>query len=58
MRVSNKALLEKLREAEPGVWNKVYKDGWVGSDKVSLHYFESASGKVFNFKVKPGWSNQ
>lgn len=56
--VSNKALLEKLREVEPGAWNKVYKDGWVGSEKVSLHYFESASGKVFNFKVKPGWSNQ
>ncbi|WP_216617736.1 SitA5 family polymorphic toxin [Corallococcus carmarthensis] len=55
--VSNKALLEKLREVEPGTWSKVYKDGWVGSEKVSLHYFESASGKVFDFKVKPGWSN-
>ncbi|RKH52570.1 hypothetical protein D7Y23_06495 [Corallococcus sp. AB050B] len=55
--VSNKALLEKLREVEPGTWHKVYKDGWVGSEKVSLHYFESASGKVFNLKVKPGWSN-
>ncbi|WP_375755252.1 hypothetical protein [Corallococcus exercitus] len=55
--VSNKALLEKLREVEPGTWAKVYKDGWVGSEKVSLHYFESASGKVFDFKVKPGWSN-
>ncbi|MBN8230544.1 hypothetical protein JYK02_23810 [Corallococcus macrosporus] len=55
--VSNKALLEKLREVEPGTWVKVYKDGWVGSEKVSLHYFESASGKVFNFKVKAGWSN-
>jgi len=57
-RVDNKALLEKLREIEPGDWVKVYKDGWVGTDKVSLHYFESASGKVFNFKMKPGWSNQ
>lgn len=55
--VSNKSLLEKLREVEPGTWHKVYKDGWVGSEKVSLHYFESASGKVFNFKVKSGWSN-
>nr|WP_254626532.1 hypothetical protein [Myxococcus sp. CA039A] len=57
-RVDNKDLLEKLREIEPGDWVKVYKDGWVGTDKVSLHYFESASGKVFNFKMKPGWSNQ
>ncbi|WP_338866844.1 hypothetical protein [Myxococcus stipitatus] len=56
-RVANKDLLEKLRELEPGEWTKVYRDGWVGPDKVSLHYFESASGKVFNFKVKPGWSN-
>ncbi|WP_201768964.1 hypothetical protein [Myxococcus stipitatus] len=56
-RVANKDLLEKLRELEPGEWTKVYRDGWAGPDKVSLHYFESASGKVFNFKVKSGWSN-
>jgi len=54
--VNNKELLEKLREIEPGNWQKVYKDGWLGGDKVSLHYFESPSGQVFNFKVKPGWS--
>jgi|GEM_PF-1329890 len=56
--VTNKELLEKLREIEHGNWSKVYKDGWVGSNKVSLHYFESSSGKVFNFKIRPGWSNQ
>ena len=54
--VNNKELLEKLREIEPGNWQKVYKDGWLGGDKVSLHYFESPSGQVFNFKIKPGWS--
>ncbi|WP_140862108.1 hypothetical protein [Myxococcus xanthus] len=26
VRVNNKALLEKLREVEPGVWNKVYRN--------------------------------
>ena len=52
----DKELLEKLREIEPGNWQKVYKDGWLGGDKVSLHYFESPSGQVFNFKIKPGWS--
>ncbi|MBE4748406.1 hypothetical protein G4177_09530 [Corallococcus sp. ZKHCc1 1396] len=56
-KVSNKELLEKLRKVERGTWVKVYKDGWVGEKKVSLHYFESPSGKVFDFKVKPGWSN-
>lgn len=56
--MTNKDLLEKLREIEPGNWQKVYKDGWLDSEKVSLHYFESPSGRVFNFKVKPGWSNQ
>ncbi len=56
--VSNKELLGKLREIEPGNWSKVYKDGWSGSDRISLHYFESPSGKVFHFKVKQGWSNQ
>jgi len=55
--VSNKALLEQLRQIEPGNWQKVYKDGWGGSDKVSLHYFQSESGQVFDFAIKPGWSN-
>jgi len=26
-------------------------------NKVSIHYFQSQSGKVFDVKVKPGWSN-
>lgn len=56
-KVNNKDLLEKLRKVERGNWVKVYKDGWAGEKKVSLHYFESPSGKVFDFKVKPGWSN-
>ncbi|WP_395855948.1 hypothetical protein [Cystobacter fuscus] len=56
--VSRKDLLEKLRETEPGNWQKVYKDGWIGNQKASLHYFESPSGKVFNLKIKFEWSNQ
>nr|WP_257454761.1 hypothetical protein [Archangium lipolyticum] len=56
--ISRKDLLEKLRELEPGNWHKVYKDGWIGNKKVSLHYFESPSGKVFDFKIKFEWSNQ
>ena len=36
----------------------VYKDGFDASGrKVSIHYFESQSGRVFNVKVKPYWSN-
>ena len=47
-----------LRKIESGEWKKVYKDGYNSSgDKVSIHYFESQSGKVFDVKVKPGWSN-
>ena len=56
--VHNKDLLKKLRELEPGDWQKIYRDGWVDGNKVSLHYFESRSGKVFDFKVKHEWSNQ
>jgi len=56
--VSRRELLEKLRDIEPGNWHKVYKDGWIGNKKVSLHYFESPSGKVFDFKIKLEWSNQ
>ena len=55
--IKNTELLEQLRSIEPGQWSKVYKDGFVGSDRVSLHYFESQSGRIFNFKVKQGWSN-
>ncbi|WP_239576429.1 hypothetical protein [Archangium primigenium] len=56
--ISRKELLEELRKIEPGNWHKVYKDGWIGSQEVSLHYFESPSGKIFDFKIKFEWSNQ
>lgn len=52
-------LLEQLRKVESGVWNKIYKDGFnAKGEKVSIHYFQSKSGKVFNVKVKSGWSNR
>ena len=57
--VNNQELLSKLREIEPGEWKKVYKDGFDASgNKISIHYFESKSGKVFDVDVKSGWSNQ
>lgn len=38
---------------------KIYKDGYASyGNEVSIHYFQSESGKVFDVKVKPGWSNQ
>ncbi|WP_420853961.1 hypothetical protein, partial [Snodgrassella gandavensis] len=46
--VKNQSLLEQFREIEPGKWTKVYKDGFDASGKkVSIHYFQSQSGKVF-----------
>lgn len=57
--VKNKELLDKLRRIESGKWQKVYKDGYDGNgNKVSIHYFQSESGKVFNVKVYSGWSNK
>ncbi|MBO5087386.1 MAG: RHS repeat-associated core domain-containing protein, partial [Lachnospiraceae bacterium] len=57
-KVNNKQLLQKLKQIESGIWKKVYKDGYdTYGNKVSIHYFRSQSGKVFNVKVKPGWSN-
>jgi hypothetical protein len=56
--VEYKALLGKLRQIEAGRWRKVYKDGYdADGNKVSIHYFESRSGKVFDVGVKSGWSN-
>ena len=57
--VTNQRLLNELREIEPGNWQKVYNDGFDGAgNRVSIHYFQSPSGNVFNVQVKPGWSNQ
>ena len=57
-KVKNMDLLEKLRNIESGKWQKVYKDGYDKfGNKVSIHYFKSDSGKVFNVKIKSGWSN-
>lgn len=57
-KVNNTELLEELRAIEPGTWNKIYKDGVnANGKKISIHYFQSQSGQVFNVKVKNGWSN-
>jgi len=59
LRIENKQLLEKLRQIEASEWRKVYSDRVDGNGRtVSLHYFQSASGKVFDVKVKLGWSNK
>lgn len=51
-------MLDELRKIESGEWKKVYKDGYNSNgDKISIHYFQSKSGKVFDVKVKQGWSN-
>ena len=57
--VNNSELLNSLRQVEAGKWYKVYKDGFdMYGNKVSIHYFQSPSGKVFDVKVKNGWSNK
>lgn len=58
LNIKNKFLLEELRKIEPGEWKKVYKDGYSAGNEISIHYFESRAGKVFDLKVKLGWSNQ
>ena len=56
--MDNNQLLENLRKIEKGDWKKVYKDGYdISGNKISIHYFQSKSGKVFNVKIKPYWSN-
>jgi len=56
--VNDKSLLAELRAVEPGKWSKVYKDGYDSrGGRMSLHYFQSESGKVFNLKPKDYWSN-
>lgn len=57
-KINNQDVLESLRGVEPGKWVKVYRDGFDSAgNKISVHYFQSQSGKVFDVKVKSGWSN-
>lgn len=57
-KIKDKDLLQELRKVESGDWKKIYKDGFdKDGNKMSIHYFQSKSGKVFDVKVKPGWSN-
>jgi filamentous hemagglutinin len=57
LKVKNQFLLAELRSVEAGEWRKVYQDGYSRGELVSVHYFESRSGRVFDVKVKSGWSN-
>ena len=56
VKVNNKQLLEELNQIG-SKWTKVYKNGWINGQKVSLHYFQDASGQIFDFKIVYGkWS--
>jgi hypothetical protein len=54
--INQRELARELRKIEPRKWYKVYRDGYIGANKVSIHYFESATRRVFDVKVKDGWS--
>ena len=59
VRMKNQRLLKQLRKIEKGTWKKIYKDGYDAlGNEISIHYFQSQSGKVFDVKVRKGWSNQ
>ena len=55
--VKNQQLLQELREIERGRWMKVYEDGFDGPNRISVHYFQSPAGRVFDLDVVSGWSN-
>lgn len=58
VKANNHEVSAKLRNEEAGEWKKCYQDGHdANGEEASLHYFESPSGKVFNAKVKIGWSS-
>jgi len=56
---TNKIRVAELRSIESGTWKKVYKDGYdAKGNHVSIHYYESKTGKVYDVKVKHRWSNE
>ncbi len=56
-KIKNQFLWAELQAIELGEWRKVYQDGYSGGERISIHFFESPSGQVFDVKVKSGWSN-
>lgn len=58
VKINNNRALEELRKVESGEWKKIYKNGYDQyGNEISIHYFQSKSGKVFDVKVKDGWSD-
>lgn len=59
-KIQKKDVLAKLLRIENDVWQKVYLDGFDKDEsKISVHYFESKSGKFFfDIKEKKDWSNK
>lgn len=57
VKINNSKAKELLKNTGSKDWKKVYKNGYdeVGG-KVSIHYFENKSGKVFNVKTYYEWS--
>jgi RHS repeat-associated protein len=53
--INNKELLHRLNQLGNG-WKKVYQNGYINGEKLSYHYFQSSTGKIFDFWVKKGWS--
>ena len=57
--INNEQLHNMLKKIDSGKWYKVYKDGFDEyMNKISIHFFQSPSGKVFDVKVKNHWSNE
>ena len=55
VKINNREVLSELNKYGKR-WKKVYSDGYLGGTKASLHFFQDATGKVFNIKYKIGWS--
>ena len=53
--VKNEELLNELNQFGRG-WKKVYNNGYIEGQKVSMHYFQNKAGKIFDLWIKDGWS--
>jgi hypothetical protein len=57
VKVKQTVLLNELRKVESGQWVKVYENGYLPDGRdVSIHYFRSPGGLIFDLDVKNGWS--
>ena len=59
VQIKNEGMLEDLNEVSLGDWVKVYQNGYVDGEKVSVHYsYNKTTKQYFDVEAWEGWSKK